>query len=155
VVPNQSYRMTMLDKKGDGVLPRSDGQTSKFRVCYGAMSGAACLADNGGSVVCEGTAAFSRSKSISCFVEDRTPSPSVAPPVSTPKLPTFAPFFVPLFFETRQPLVSELCLIKFVIGAEDERVSHSVSCCSTKATRVSIAYGSLDHGTSRNNDSIC
>lgn len=155
VVPNQSYRMTMLDKKGDGVLPRSDGQTSKFRVCYGAMSGAACLADSGGSVVCEGTAAFSLSKSISCFVEDRTPSPSVAPPVSTPKLPTFAPFFVPLFFETRQPLVSELCLIKFVIGAEDERVSHSVSCCSTKATRVSIAYGSLDHGTSRYNDSIC
>eukprot|EP00956_Cyclotella_meneghiniana_P014022 scaffold20758_cov74-Cyclotella_meneghiniana.AAC.5 len=124
VTPNQSYRWTVMDRMGGG----SSRSSSKFRMCRGTVSAEECLGNNNSSnsnndddennseqslVICGANGLPSSTRSIACEVEAQTPAPTpiqielpvpVPVPVLGGRLPTFAPFFVPLFFETRQPL---------------------------------------------------
>ncbi|KAL7483435.1 hypothetical protein ACHAW6_009081 [Cyclotella cf. meneghiniana] len=106
VTPGQSYRFTVMDRNGGG----SARSSSRFRICYGSMSSSQCLSDDD-AVICGATGILSSVRSVTCLVEANTPSPaggqtsvSVLVPATDGRLPTFSPFFVPLFFETRQPL---------------------------------------------------
>lgn len=107
VAPNQSYRLTVMDRSGGG----SSRSSSVFRLCYGDVSPDDCLT-NLDAIICGGNGLLSSTRSVDCLVEARTPAPTpvvlglpVPASVPTQRLPTFAPFFVPLFFdETRQPL---------------------------------------------------
>jgi trypsin len=108
VSPGQSYRFTVMDRNGGG----SARSSSRFRICYGSMSASQCLSDDD-AVICGATGILSSARSVKCTVEAKTPSPAGGPssvpgpaPGNDGRLPTFSPFFVPLFFETRQQLVS-------------------------------------------------
>lgn len=106
VVSNQSYRLTVMDRSGGG----SNRSSSTFRLCYGSVSADDCLNDTD-AIICGGNGILSSTRSVTCDVESRTPAPTpiqlglpVPVPVMGGRLPTFAPFFVPLIFETRLPL---------------------------------------------------
>lgn len=98
VDPNEQYRLTLLDRGGDGLAPPADtGRQSRFRVCYGAVPGPECIAASLDSemVVCSGDGNFELAKSITCYVRQiETPVPTPRPVLMKP--PTFAPFEVPL-----------------------------------------------------------
>ena len=109
VAPNEQYRLTLLDRMGDGLQPQmSEGRQSRFRMCYGNVEGKDCINASLDSdmVICTGNGNFNLAKSISCFVTQPetltpTPKPITAPPVIDPLVkvenpPTFAPFDVPL-----------------------------------------------------------
>ena len=106
VSPDQSYKWTLMDRSGGG----SSRSSSKFRMCYGRVSAEECLNDMD-AIICGGNGLMSSARTVTCDVEARTSAPTpvqIGLPVPVPvlggRLPTFAPFFVPLFFETRQPL---------------------------------------------------
>jgi len=98
VDPNEQYRLTLLDRGGDGLAPPAEtGRQSRFRVCYGAVPGPECIAASLDSemVVCSGDGNFDLAKSITCYVREiETPSPTPRPVRMKP--PTFAP--VPLMW---------------------------------------------------------
>ena len=109
VAPNEQYRLTLLDRMGDGLQPRmSEGRQSRFRMCYGNVKGKDCINASLDSdmVICTGNGNFNLAKSISCFVTQPetlspTPKPITKPPVFDPLVkvenpPTYAPFVMPL-----------------------------------------------------------
>lgn len=99
VAPDEQYRLTLLDRGGDGlVTPGRIGRQSRFRVCYGAVPGPECIAASRDSdlVVCSGDGNFQLARSITCYVNMiETPAPTPKPV----KPPTYAPFEVPLLYD--------------------------------------------------------
>mmetsp|Transcript_12640 Transcript_12640/g.26728 ORF Transcript_12640/g.26728 Transcript_12640/m.26728 type:complete len:757 (+) Transcript_12640:261-2531(+) len=106
VSPLQSYRLTVLDRRGNGL-----NYSSKIRLCYGNLTGEECMNANASAIICEGSGNFGLSEEILCFVEETevdtkrpTRKPTASPVQGTvSKIPTFAPFEVPLYFNTREP----------------------------------------------------
>jgi len=105
VAPNEQYRLTLLDRGNNGLQPpQSQGRQSRFRMCYGSVTGEDCINAplDSDMVVCSGNGNFNLARSISCFVNEvetyvPTPHPTV-PRDQIMKPSTFAPFNVPLFF---------------------------------------------------------
>eukprot|EP00579_Thalassiosira_antarctica_P013834 CAMPEP_0201927860 /NCGR_PEP_ID=MMETSP0903-20130614/19621_1 /ASSEMBLY_ACC=CAM_ASM_000552 /TAXON_ID=420261 /ORGANISM="Thalassiosira antarctica, Strain CCMP982" /LENGTH=718 /DNA_ID=CAMNT_0048466159 /DNA_START=16 /DNA_END=2172 /DNA_ORIENTATION=- len=93
VAPNEQYRLTLLDRGSNGLQQKEQGRQSRFRMCYGTVSGDDCINASLDSdlVVCSGNGNFNLAKSITCFV-NRVETPEPTPnPVPLMKPPTFAP----------------------------------------------------------------
>ena len=144
VVPNLSYTFTVMDRAGGG----SARSSSKYRICYGSVSGSKCLADDGDLIVCGGTGLSTSSRSVTCLVEAQTQDEGTSVPIPVPilggGLPTFAPFFVPLFFETRQPEVarSEVSAPPTPTAAPRDKTSLPTSSLPPDAGATTITKGS-------------
>ena len=114
VVPNESYRFTLLDRGSDGLQPNSNAQRqSRFRLCHGStITGDECInaPQSSDVVICSGNGNFNLAKSITCFIDkiptvEPTAQPITQPPVIDPLVavpknpPTMPPEpFLDLFF---------------------------------------------------------
>jgi len=82
LVPDKTYRFTLLDRESDGLAPILNEQRQRrFRMCYGIMSGAACINAplESSSVICSGNGNFNMAKSLTCLVEKQTEAPTPKP----------------------------------------------------------------------------
>ena len=95
VAQNEQFRLTLLDRMGDGLQPKTEeGRQSRFRMCHGSVGGAECINAPSTSdlVICSGSGSFTLAKSIICFVEaaptpQPTPPPILDPLVAVPNPP--------------------------------------------------------------------
>ena len=85
VMPNEQYRLTLIDRGLDGLRPLTFGanqRPARFRLCYGAVSGLECISalPTSDTVLCSENGMFDLAKSVQCFVPIvETPAPSPAP----------------------------------------------------------------------------
>lgn len=115
VAPGEQYRLTLLDRGANGLHRKKAGEVDqgvqrqrRFRMCYGSISGLACINAPLASeeVICSEYGNFKTAKSVSCFVDDirpllLEPIPDPTPvPNPTPKpqnLPT--PFMLDIILD--------------------------------------------------------
>ncbi|KAL7541540.1 hypothetical protein ACHAXR_011698 [Thalassiosira sp. AJA248-18] len=113
MAPKEQYRLTLLDRGTDGLQRKELGQSSlegmresRFRMCYGNVTGDDCInaSIDSDMVICSGEGNFLLAKSITCFVNQiTTPAPTPKPVAFLEVVenvnvrpPTWAPFNVPL-----------------------------------------------------------